>query len=74
MKGYVVPREKPDRCTNCLFMDRITYDCKLMYGDDYPDFETQYNNCPLIEVELVEQEEAIIPLNMLGGYLRKVTE
>ena len=54
-------------------MDRITYDCKLMYGDDYPDFETQYNNCPLIEVELVEQEEAIIPLNMLGGYLRKVT-
>lgn len=31
-------------------MDRITYDCKLMYGDDYPDFEAQYNNCPLIEV------------------------
>jgi len=71
--SYIVPRDKPDRCTNCIYMDRITYDCKLMYGDDYPDFETQYNNCPLIEVELVEQEEAIIPLNMLGGYLRKVT-
>ena len=31
-------------------MDRITYDCKLMYGDDYPDFEAQYNHCPLIEI------------------------
>ena len=48
--SYIVPREKPNRCTNCIYMDRITYDCKLMYGDDYPDFETQYNNCPLIEI------------------------
>jgi len=48
--SYIVPRDKPDRCTNCIYMDRITYDCKLMYGDDYPDFETQYNNCPLVEI------------------------
>ena len=48
--SYIVPREKPNRCTNCIYMDRITYDCKLMYGDDYPDFEIQYKNCPLIEV------------------------
>ena len=48
--SYIVPREKPNRCTNCIYMDRITYDCKLMYGDDYPDFETQYNNCPLVEI------------------------
>lgn len=48
--SYIVPRDKPNRCTNCLFMDRITYDCKLMYGDDYPDFESQYEHCPLIEL------------------------
>ena len=48
--SYIVPRNKPDRCTNCLFIDKITYDCKLMYGNDYPDFESQYANCPLIEL------------------------
>ena len=48
--SYIVPRNKPDRCTNCLFIDKITYDCKLMYGNDYPDFESQYTNCPLIEL------------------------
>ena len=48
--SYIVPRNKPDRCTNCPFMDRITYDCKLMYGDDYSDFEAQYNHCPLVEL------------------------
>lgn len=48
--SYIVPREKPNRCTNCIYMDRITYDCKLMYGDDYPDFESQYKNCPLVEI------------------------
>lgn len=48
--SYIVPRDKPNRCTNCMYMDRITYDCKLMYGDDYPDFEAQYNHCPLIEI------------------------
>ena len=48
--SYIVPREKPNRCTNCIYMDRITYDCKLMYGDDYPDFEIQYKNCPLVEI------------------------
>lgn len=46
--SYIVPKKKPERCTNCLFMDRITYDCML--GDDYPDFESQYEHCPLIEI------------------------
>lgn len=48
--SYIVPRNKPDRCANCPFMDRITYDCMLMYENYYPDFETQYNNCPLVEI------------------------
>lgn len=46
--SYIVPKKKPERCTNCLFMDRITYDCIL--GDDYPDFESQYEHCPLVEI------------------------
>ena len=29
-------------------------------------------DCPLIEVKLVDQEEVITPLNMIGGYLEKV--
>ena len=48
--SYIVPRQKPTACRNCHFMDRITYDCKLMRTEDYPDFETQYTNCPLIEI------------------------
>ena len=48
--SYIVPRQKPTACRNCHFMDRITYDCKLMRTKDYPDFEIQYANCPLIEI------------------------
>lgn len=57
--SYIVPRDKPDRCTNCPFMDKITYDCKLMYGDDYPDFESQYKNCPLSEISFNEEQMEI---------------
>lgn len=48
--SYIVPRDKPSRCYKCPFMDKITYDCKLMYKNNFPDFETQYNNCPLVEI------------------------
>lgn len=48
--SYIVPRDKPIACKHCGFMDRITYDCKLLGYKDYPDFATQYANCPLIEV------------------------
>lgn len=64
--SYIVPRDKPNRCTNCPFMDRITYDCELMYGNDYPDFKTQYNNCPLVEIpaphgDLVDLNDTVHP-------------
>lgn len=52
--SYIVPKDKPTACRNCNFMDKITYDCKLMRMEDYPDFETQYANCPLIEVRSPE--------------------
>ena len=48
--SYIVPRDKPSRCYKCPFMDKITYDCKLIYKNNFPDFETQYNNCPLVEI------------------------
>lgn len=28
--------------------------------------------CQLVEVDLIAQEELITPLNMIGGYLKKV--
>ena len=41
---------------------------------DYDDMYTKRrDDCPLIEVETVDQEELITPLNMIGGYLKKVT-
>lgn len=56
----IVPRDKPNRCTNCPFMDRITYDCKLMYGDDYPDLESQYEHCPLSEISLNKEQMEVV--------------
>ena len=50
--SYIVPRDKPNRCTNCQFMDRITYDCMLMYENYYSDFESQYEHCPLVEIPI----------------------
>lgn len=49
--SYIVPREKPEKCANCCpFVDRITYDCILMYGNDYPDLKSQYEHCPLVDI------------------------
>ena len=59
--SYIVPRDKPDRCMDCIFVDRITYDCMLMYEDNYSDFEAQYNHCPLVEIpphgDLVDKDK-----------------
>ncbi len=54
--SYVVPREKPTECRYCTFMDRISYDCRLMYQNDYPDFKSQYENCPLQSLSKIEKE------------------
>ena len=49
--SYIVPRDKPKRCTRpkCRFMDRDTLDCRLQ-GKSWESFEEQYEHCPLIEV------------------------
>lgn len=48
--SYIVPREKPKKCWNCEFLDRVDHNCKLMRDKDYEYFATQYANCPLVEV------------------------
>ena len=49
--SYIVPREKPEKCVNCCpFVDRITYDCMMMYGNDYSDLKSQYEHCPLVDI------------------------
>lgn len=54
--SYIVPREKPKACRNCEFLYKTVYDCKLMLDKDYEDFDTQYANCPLIEIEFNEEQ------------------
>lgn len=54
--SYIVPRDKPKECYKCPFMDRIIYDCKLMYSNNYPDFKSQYANCPLVEISFGEEQ------------------
>lgn len=49
--SYIVSREKPKACMDCRFLDRFFYDCILMGVKDYEDYDTQYANCPLIEVQ-----------------------
>lgn len=54
--SYIVPGDKPKECYKCPFMDRITYDCRLMYDNDYPDFGSQYKDCPLVEISFDEEQ------------------
>lgn len=75
MRGYIVPKTKPERCARCPYIDAESLDCTLREdASGYKMLTEQYENCPLIEVEIVDVKEAIIPINMIGGYLRRVTE
>ena len=78
MKGYIVPKEKPQQCTCCSFFDRDYRDCKLQ-KTEYSNFDKQYRHCPLIAVELeiyppvdiaAAETEAVIPLEMMDKLLR----
>ena len=75
MRGYVVPREKPERCARCHYVDEETLDCTLMEdASDYTLVTAQHANCPLIPVEIVDVKEVIMPIGLIGGYLRRATE
>ena len=77
--SYIVPMKKPI-CINCPF--RSLDSCTLIYLMSDKDSEVTVHvnemtvspDCPLIEVELVEDEEAIVPVNMIGGYLKRKAE
>ena len=73
--SYIVPREKP-KCYNCPFRTLdycgllIEHDCVTVNVNEM----TVSPDCPLIEVELVEDAETIVPVNMIGGYLKREAE
>lgn len=77
--SYIVPMKKPI-CINCPF--RNLDSCTLIYLMSDKDSEVTVHvnemtvspDCPLIEVELVEDEETIVPVNMIGGYLKREAE
>lgn len=77
IKGMKMPK----CCSDCLLnYDQMAcavtgtrwWSDRIMLMDFDSDKERLYD-CPLIEVETVDQKELITPLNMIGGYLRKVT-
>ena len=72
--------EMPKNCQDCpLNYDQMAcivtgtrwWSDRMMLMDFDSEKERLYD-CPLIEVETVGQEELITPLNMIGGYLRRV--
>ena len=67
--SYIVPRDKPKRCTQpkCRFMDKDTLDCRLQ-GKSWESFEEQYEHCPLIEVPTPHGR--LIDADEFKGYIR----
>lgn len=75
MSVLIKGMDTPKACRDCSFMAggwcRVWSDDETRLTDtnlliEKPDW------CPLVEVETIDQEELITPLNMIGGYLRRV--
>ena len=78
--------ETPTSCDKCRFcVNGFTdaapmYECavqsyenvSVLVESNGKPFDFRPDWCPLVEVETVDQEELITPLNMIGGYLRRV--
>ena len=61
--------EMPETCSNCeLYQYGF---CMVTRNVCDKAWTQRQDDCPLIEVSLVAQEELITPLNMIGGYLEK---
>ena len=73
--SVLIDWDMPKACRDCFF--QIGGWCR-MYSDDEKRIDDMNliverpEWCPLVEVETVDQEELITPLNMIGGYLRRV--
>lgn len=63
--SYLVPRDKPKNCIDCIFLDKNYRDCRLQ-KIDYCDFNKQYKNCPLVDV--MEGET----VNWLGTRIKQI--
>ena len=77
MSILIKDMEMPQACWECplkfhLFQQLwCVLNNKVINREDNTEREPY---CPLVEVNLVAQEELITPLNMIGGYLEKVKE
>ena len=74
MSVLIKDMEMPKACWECplkvhLFQQLWCTPNNKVYERDTND--KRADDCPLIEVKLVDQEEVITPLNMIGGYLEK---
>ena len=62
----------PKSCHTCKLMLLSPCQCALTGKSYNQGLGRRPRDCPLVEVELIDQEELITPLNMIGGYLRRV--
>lgn len=63
MSILIKDMQMPKRCAECKVWS--------MCWDEKPAYNMIKSICKLTEVEVVAQEEAIVPINMIGGYLRR---
>ncbi len=79
MSVLIKDMEMPKNCNECpCFCPGYTsfsgyeYPSKCRVLNSIVVEQGTHPHCPLIEVETVAQTEAIVPINMIGGYLREV--
>jgi hypothetical protein len=81
MSVFIKGMEMPENCKNCMdvklnvavsLFGAMCPFCEKIFLADIDIKKQRLDDCPLVEVELVDQEELITPLNMIGGYLRRV--
>lgn len=73
MRAVLINMTPPKSCLTCKMLMLSPCRCALT-GEMILRSDGRPRDCPLIEVELVEDEEAIVPVNMIGGYLKREAE
>ena len=73
MSVLIRDMQVPKSCLTCKLLLLHPCQCALTGKSyNYWRMSRRPRDCPLVEVELIDQEELITPLNMIGGYLRRV--
>lgn len=73
MRATLINMPIPKNCHDCKMLILSPFMCVLA-GNQVLRPYGRSRDCPLIEVELVEDEETIVPVNMIGGYLKREAE